>query len=165
MAHVHRVHPPRAPPEQHVGESAGARAEVERDPALDAELVGLQRREQLEAAPRDVVMAPASNPNRDVGVDAGPGLVNPRLADDDGAGEDQGTGSLEVRGETPRDEQLIEARSRSGPTRVGHRSRSRTAVASAVSASGLGSSLAAAWALAQTSAARPERASGLANCR
>src|SRR5581483_1203819 len=133
--------------EQAVGEPAGARADVGADEALGVEPEGIEGGFELEASARDVLEHFALEAQLGLDADAGAGLVDARVVDDDLAGEHERLGLGARLGEAPLHEQHVE------PLFLQFL-RSTVYRATAASGPGTGSSFAiAAWARCTCSAA------------
>ena len=139
VADVDRVDAERAPAEQAVGEPARGRADVEADTALDAHAEGSSAaRQLLSPAPDEGRRGRPARPGRR-GRPADPPSPAPRRATAP-AREDQPRGLGPARRETPRHEELVEAKpsGASGPRRA-HEKKCRSAASrrdSSVPASG-----------------------------
>jgi uncharacterized protein DUF998 len=110
LPHVDRVNPERAPLQQHVGEAAGRRADVDGNLPGHVEAEGVERSRELVAAPRYVLRT---------GVDGEFGIqgdgrrrpVGSAAVDTHRAREDQGLCALAARGELALHQELIKPNS------------------------------------------------------
>ena len=95
--------------EEAVGEAAGGGPDVEGDQALDGKAEGIEGAPEFEAAPADIGVLFAPDPDLRIGGDQASRLVHRPVADQDRPGEDQRLRPLPALRQAPRDEQLIEA--------------------------------------------------------
>ena len=89
VADIHRVNPPRAARQQHIGKAAGRGADIKCDPAgyVDAEMI--ERMGQLDAAARNPWMVATFDCQRRIGGEPIAGLVDPPIAGVNKPGKDQ----------------------------------------------------------------------------
>ncbi len=68
MPHVERDHVPRATLEQHLGEPAGRRPDVEREPSRRVDAEAVERRDELVGGATDVVVGARDLDGRRLGA-------------------------------------------------------------------------------------------------
>src|ERR1700678_4536461 len=101
-------HPAGAVGEQHLGEAAGRRADVETDVILDVERMSLQRARQLDAAARDIGMR-RLRAEFGVGGDKLGGFQHRSVVGDDQTGFDRGLGAGPAFEQPALDQQQVRA--------------------------------------------------------